>query len=103
MIVFCEECGRQHEIRCPQGCGQEALLACDGCEETLKVPDTASAVATPSEAPIRLMIVDDSRLIRTVVRQMFDTDDRVLVVGEAANGREALQMLSEIAPDVITL
>ncbi len=103
MIVFCEECGRQHEIRRPQGCGQEALLACDGCKETLKVPATASAVATPSVAPIRLMIVDDSRLIRTVVRQMFDADDQVQVVGEAANGREALQMLSEIAPDVITL
>ncbi len=103
MIVFCEECGRQNEIRCPEGCGREALLACDGCEETLKVPDAASSIAAPAEAPIRLMIVDDSRLIRTVVRQMFDADEQVQVVGEAANGREALQLLPEIEPDVITL
>ncbi len=103
VIVFCEECGRQHEIRCSRECDREALLACDGCEETLKVPDTASAIAAPSESPIRLMIVDDSRLIRTVVRQMFDADDRVQVVAEAANGREALRILPEVAPDVITL
>ena len=103
LILFCEECGRKHEIRCLQGCGHEALLACDSCEETLKVPDMAAAIAAPAEAPIRLMIVDDSRLIRTVVRQMFDADEQVRVVGEAANGREALQLLPEVAPDVITL
>ncbi|MDJ0720007.1 MAG: chemotaxis protein CheB [Desulfobacterales bacterium] len=103
MIIFCEECGRQHEIRCPQNSGSEALLACDGCEETLKVPDAPAPVAAPAETPIRLMIVDDSRLIRKVVRQMFDADERFQVVGEAANGREALDMLAAIVPDVITL
>ena len=103
MIVFCEECGRQHDTTCDKGSGQQPLLTCDGCLETLKVSDEDSSIVKPSQAPIRLLIVDDSRLIRTVVRQMFDADGRVQVVGEAANGREALEMLPELAPDVITL
>jgi two-component system chemotaxis response regulator CheB len=103
LIVFCEECGMQHEIRCEHGNGHEALLACDGCRETLKVSGETSSIVKPSQAPIRLMIVDDSRLIRTVVRQMFDADGQVQVVGEAANGREALELLPDLKPDVITL
>ncbi len=103
MIVFCEECGMQHELRCACGNDRQALLTCDGCQETLTVPDEASSIVKPSQAPIRLMIVDDSRLIRTVVRQMFDADGQVQVVGEAANGREALELLPTLEPDVITL
>ncbi len=103
MIVFCEECGRQHDTACDEGSGPQPLLTCDGCLETLKVSDEDSSIVKPSRAPIKLLIVDDSRLIRTVVRQMFDADGRVQVVGEAANGREALEMLPELAPDVITL
>ena len=103
MIVFCEECGMQHELRCACGNDRQALLTCDGCQETLTVPDEASSIVKPSQAPIRLMIVDDSRLIRTVVRQMFDAEGQVQVVGEAANGREALEMLPALAPDVVTL
>ncbi len=103
LIVFCEECGRQHDTTCDEGSGPQPLLTCDGCLETLKVSDEDSSIVKPSRTPIKLLIVDDSRLIRTVVRQMFDADGRVQVVGEAANGREALEMLPEVEPDVITL
>ena len=34
---------------------------------------------------------------------MFETDGQVQVVGEAANGREALDLLPSLKPDVITL
>jgi two-component system chemotaxis response regulator CheB len=103
LIVFCEECGKQHEMRCECGSGHQALLTCDGCQETLNVSGDDSSIVKPAQMPIRLMIVDDSRLIRKVVRQMFDGDGRIQVVGEAANGREALALLPELKPDVITL
>ncbi len=103
MIIFCEECGTQHEFPDDGSAGKQTLLTCEGCHETLTVPDAASSIAGPSQNPIRLLIVDDSRLIRTAVRRLFASDGQVQVVGEAANGREALDLLPRFKPDVITL
>ena len=50
-----------------------------------------------------ILIVDDSRLIRTQVRGILESDERLNVVGEAANGLEALTMISRDGPDVIVL
>ena len=103
MIIFCEECGTQHEFPDDGNVGKHMRLTCEGCQETLTVPDAASSIAGPSQNPIRLLIVDDSRLIRTAVKRLFASDGQVEVVGEAANGREALDLLPRLKPDVITL
>lgn len=50
-----------------------------------------------------LLIVDDSKVIRNGLRQVFEQDDRFQVIGEAANGKEALAAINELKPDVITL
>jgi len=103
LIIFCEECGTQHEVS--EGCleGQNALLTCEGCHETLTVPGAESSIAGPSQKPIGLLIVDDSRLIRAAIRRLFEADGQIQVLGEAANGREALDLLPILKPNVITL
>jgi len=53
--------------------------------------------------PINLLIVDDSKLMRRVIAKIFDADDRIRVVGEAGNGKEALEMIPQLNPDVITM
>lgn len=53
--------------------------------------------------PINLLIVDDSKLMRQVLRKIFESGDRVKVIGEAGDGKEALNMISALNPDVITL
>jgi len=103
LIIFCEECGTQHEVSDDCIAGKSSRLTCEGCHETLTVPGTASSIAGPSQKPIRLLVVDDSRLIRAAVRRLFEIDGQVQVVGEAANGREALDLLPSLKPDVITL
>lgn len=52
---------------------------------------------------IRVMVVDDSSVIRKVVRSVIDAEPDMEVVEEASDGRAALQRLREIEPDVLTL
>jgi len=52
---------------------------------------------------VKLLVVDDSKLIRRFLCDTFSGTDDVRVVGEAADGREAIEMLPRLDPDVITL
>lgn len=54
-------------------------------------------------SPCKLLVVDDSKIMRQIITELFDSDDRIQVVGEAADGIEALTRVSRLAPDVITL
>ncbi len=51
----------------------------------------------------RLLIVDDSPLVRKTIRDLFADEESVEVVGEAENGIEALYNVSHLKPDVITM
>lgn len=52
---------------------------------------------------IRVMIVDDSRLVRAVLREALESDPEVQVVEEAENGAEAVQKCVAIGPDVVIM
>ena len=52
---------------------------------------------------IRLLIVDDQDLIRTGFRLFLQTQNDLEVVGEAADGREALTQAAELRPDVVLM
>jgi chemotaxis response regulator CheB len=51
----------------------------------------------------RVMIVDDAAMMRLVVKNMLNDDPYIRVVGFAANGREALDRLDQVQPDLILL
>jgi two-component system chemotaxis response regulator CheB len=52
---------------------------------------------------IRVLVVDDSVVIRRLVCHALEEDPGIEVVGVAANGRIALSRLTQLVPDVITL
>ncbi|MBL8250591.1 MAG: chemotaxis response regulator protein-glutamate methylesterase [Candidatus Competibacter sp.] len=54
-------------------------------------------------AKIRLMLVDDSALIRRLLADVLSGDPMLEVVGQAPNGRVALDKLSTINPDLVIL
>ena len=54
-------------------------------------------------APIRVLIVDDSAVVRRQVALMLEGDPTLEVVGTASNGRLALEKLSQHAADVVVL
>ncbi len=52
---------------------------------------------------IKVLIVDDSAVIRKVLGDLLREDPEIEVVGTAANGKIALAQLAELKPDVVTL
>ena len=52
---------------------------------------------------IKILIVDDEPLAREGVRVLLEQDSDVEVVGECANGREAVKALGELGPDLLFL
>ncbi len=52
---------------------------------------------------IRVLIVDDSAFVRKVLRQILSKSPFIEVVGTATNGREALEKVRELRPDVVSL
>ncbi len=52
---------------------------------------------------IRLLIVDDSPLIRSLLRTVLADSAEIEVVGEAADGLEAQALVEQLAPDVVTM
>lgn len=55
------------------------------------------------KSPIRVLIVDDSFLMRRVIRNIIEKDNSMTVVDEASNGVEALELAAALRPDVILL
>ncbi|HZU86393.1 MAG TPA: response regulator transcription factor [Anaerolineaceae bacterium] len=53
--------------------------------------------------PIQILIVDDHPLLREALRSAIEDEADMLVIGEATNGQEALDLLQNISPDVILL
>ena len=52
---------------------------------------------------IKVLIVDDATFMVKAIREILESDSEIEVVGSAKNGLEALKMIKELRPDVITL
>lgn len=52
---------------------------------------------------IRVLVVDDQRLIREGVASLLDLQDGITVVGMAANGKEAIERTMELQPDLVLM
>jgi len=53
--------------------------------------------------PIRIIIVDDHSIVREGLRLILSTDSNLEVVGQAADGQEGLDLIKQLAPDVVLL
>jgi DNA-binding NarL/FixJ family response regulator len=55
------------------------------------------------QSPIRLLLVDDQRLMRDGLRTLLELEDDLKVVGEAENGEVALEAYEKLKPDVVLM
>src|SRR5512143_1411921 len=54
-------------------------------------------------APVRVLVVDDSALMRKLIPQILQQDDSIQVVGTAMDGSFGLKKIEELKPQVVTL
>ena len=52
---------------------------------------------------IRVCLVDDQTLVRQGIRSLLALDDGIEVVAEATDGRQAVELIPEVAPDVVLM
>lgn len=55
------------------------------------------------ENRIKVLIVDDSALMRRAIKEIIMTDSSLEVVGTARDGQDAIEKVNELSPDVITM
>lgn len=53
--------------------------------------------------PIRVLVVDDSMTVRGLIVDILNADPTFVVVGEASDGRQAIEMCERLRPDVVTM
>ncbi|MEI7554045.1 response regulator transcription factor [Candidatus Chlorohelix sp.] len=58
---------------------------------------------TASRAKVRVLLVDDHTILRQGIRILLEAQDDFEVVGEATNGREALELARQYNPDVVLM
>lgn len=52
---------------------------------------------------IKIVLADDHGLVRKGIREYLETDPRMVIVGEATDGEQALELVRTLKPDVILL
>ncbi len=52
---------------------------------------------------INVLLVDDHSIVRQGIRSFLETQPDLVVIGEAASGEEAIQLATELAPDVVLI
>ncbi|HEV8165694.1 MAG TPA: response regulator transcription factor [Actinomycetota bacterium] len=57
----------------------------------------------PATRAIKVLLADDQALVRTGFKMLLDVEDDITVVGEAANGAEAVELARATRPDVVLM
>jgi two-component system chemotaxis response regulator CheB len=56
-----------------------------------------------NRAPIRVLVVDDSPVLRELLVSMLEADPQLQVIGTAVNGHQAIDAVKRLRPDVVTM
>ncbi len=71
--------------------------------ESKLASETCDADASNDQARMRVLIVDDSPMMRKILANLLTSRDWVKVVGMAGDGREAIALIDELSPDLVIL
>ena len=52
---------------------------------------------------IRVLVVDDHAILRDGIRSLLESQEDIIVVGEAGDGSEAIELTSKLLPDIVLM
>ncbi len=97
--------GGRMKIRSAPGRGSTFLVVVPDGETT--APYDRAQNRAPSapehEGRLRLFLADDHQVVRQGLIALFSEEDTVEIVGEASNGREAVDLVHQLHPDVVVM
>jgi two-component system chemotaxis response regulator CheB len=70
---------------------------------TLSSPSSVSPPTRSEKTPIKVLVIDDSALVRQLMSEILASDPGIRVVGTAADPYIAREKIKQLAPDVLTL
>lgn len=79
---------------------QDALSSTPGGDDSL---DTPQAEGREAGAPVRVILVDDHKIVRQGLRSLLEGYDDLELVGEAGDGKEAIALVEEVRPAVVVM
>lgn len=106
--------GGSFEVHSEPGKGTKAVLVVPLIEEEEKAeakqedhevpvpPDPKRAESDPRQK-VKVILVDDHQMVRRGLRQMIEKQDDLIILGEASDGREAVDLAKKTSPDVIIM
>lgn len=109
-----EMLGGNMEVKSAPGKGSWFKISAPASEALIQKPrafkDTESDIEKEKEVgkydsfgPIRVLVVDDHKILRQGIINLLQGNPGIRVVGEAGDGEEALQKAAELAPSVIIM
>ncbi len=67
------------------------------------IPTPAGFAVSPGEGDIRVLFADDHQVMRQGLIELLTGQPNIEVIGEAASGREALELTRQLKPDVVLM
>jgi PAS domain S-box-containing protein len=106
-----EALGGRFTVESAPGCGTRAILVlpCGSKRPGLVTPTVPclaglAGVAVPKrEGATRILLVDDHAMVRQGLRGILDAYEDLHVIGEAADGQEAVDLAHALSPDVVVM
>ncbi|MEX0647761.1 MAG: PAS domain S-box protein [Balneolaceae bacterium] len=87
--------------------GKQAEFKIPESPRILSQENNTSATLAPADSQkdsrIRVLLVDDHKMMREGLRKIIEEEEDLVVVAEASDGKEAVKMTNEISPDVIVM
>lgn len=74
-----------------------------GFYRAFRPAEVAEKGPAAEEAGIRVLVVDDHAMVREGLRALLRPQKDIRIVGEAVNGQEAVEMVSQLSPDVVLM
>jgi DNA-binding NarL/FixJ family response regulator/class 3 adenylate cyclase len=83
--------------------GDRSLRDLDTPERLFELVIDGATEPAARPGRVRVLIADDQALVRSGFRMMLDAEKDIDVVGDAADGTEALRLVQELQPDVVLM